>query len=111
RLGPLVDALIGPPTVEIRFWDGSRVGPRHGPGIVHVRSADAIRRIAWAPGELGAGRAFVAGDIDVEGDVLDVIAALRPAGRRLRSGLRSAPAAFLTARRLGLLDRPPEPPD
>jgi cyclopropane-fatty-acyl-phospholipid synthase len=34
-----------------------------------LRSPDALRRIATAPGELGFGRAYVAGDLDVEGDI------------------------------------------
>ena len=34
-----------------------------------VRSFDALRRIATAPGELGLARAYVAGDIDIEGDI------------------------------------------
>jgi cyclopropane-fatty-acyl-phospholipid synthase len=44
-------------------------------GIV-VRSPDALRRIATAPGELGFARAFVAGDLDIEGDVYEALALL-----------------------------------
>ena len=109
-LAPLVRAYIGDPPISIRFWDGSRIGPDDGPGVLHVRSADAIRRIAWAPGELGAGRAFVAGELDVEGDVVAVVDALRPAGLRLRRSLLGAPAAVRAALRLGVLDRPPAAP-
>ncbi|QGG96905.1 methyltransferase domain-containing protein [Actinomarinicola tropica] len=110
QLRPLVEAYLGRPTVEVRFWDGSRLGPRGGPGALVLRSPEAIRRMAWAPGELGAGRAFVAGDLDVDGDIFAVVAALRPAGQRLRTTLRTVPAAVQAARRLGLLDRPPPPP-
>ena len=47
-----------------------------------MRSADAIRRILWAPGELGLSRAYVAGNIDVEGDIYEVLHALQDAAAR-----------------------------
>jgi cyclopropane-fatty-acyl-phospholipid synthase len=106
----MVDALIGDPPVRIEFWDGSGVGPTDGPGTIHVRSPRAIQRIAWAPGELGVARAFVSGEIDLDGDPFAVIAALRPAGLQLHTAVRALPAALGAARRLDLLGRPPAPP-
>ena len=44
-------------------------------GIV-LRSPDALRRIATAPGELGFARAYVAGDLDIEGDLYEALALL-----------------------------------
>jgi cyclopropane-fatty-acyl-phospholipid synthase len=44
-------------------------------GIV-LRSSDALRRIALAPGELGFARAYVVGDLDIEGDVYAALALL-----------------------------------
>jgi cyclopropane-fatty-acyl-phospholipid synthase len=44
-------------------------------GIV-LRSPAALRRIVTSPGELGFARAFVAGDLDIEGDVYEVLASL-----------------------------------
>jgi cyclopropane-fatty-acyl-phospholipid synthase len=55
-------------------YDGSRLGPADARTTVSVRSVDALRRIATAPDELGFGRAYVAGDLAIEGDVFDVIA-------------------------------------
>ncbi len=43
-----------------------------GSGIV-LRSPDALRRIVTAPGELGFARAYVAGDLDIEGDVYEAL--------------------------------------
>ncbi len=65
-LSPLVRNLLGD-RIPVRFelWDGSSIGPRDGVGTIRVCSADALRRILWAPGELGVGRAYVAGDIEV----------------------------------------------
>ena len=76
-LSPLVRNLLGG-QVPVRFelWDGSAIGPEDGVGTIHVRSPDALRRILWAPGELGVGRAYVAGDIEIQGDLIAMIAAL-----------------------------------
>jgi cyclopropane-fatty-acyl-phospholipid synthase len=109
-LAPMLHALIGEPPVRIEFWDGSGLGPTDGPGTIHVRSPRAVQRIAWAPGELGVARAFVSGEIDLDGDPFAVIAALRPAGLQLRSAVRAVPAALGAARQLHLLGRPPAPP-
>src|SRR3954464_12397149 len=74
-LRPLVQALLGPDLpVAIRFWDGSCLGPEvdltDGPhAVIVVRSPDAVRRLLYAPNEVGLGRAYVTGDLDVEGDV------------------------------------------
>ena len=74
---PLFALLFGTQLpVCFAFWDGSSLGPTDGPGTVRVRSADAIRRVAWAPGELGVSRAFVAGDLEIEGDTFAVLRAL-----------------------------------
>lgn len=109
-LEPLVSALLGDPPVEISFWDGTRIGRPDGAGRLTVLSPNAVRRIMWAPDELGVSRAYVAGEIDVEGDVLEVLRALRPAATGLRAGLAAAPAALVGARRIGALGGPPPPP-
>jgi cyclopropane-fatty-acyl-phospholipid synthase len=107
---PMIDALIGELPVRVEFWDGSAIGPADGPGTLYVRSPEAIRRILWAPGELGISRAFVAGEVDFRGEVFELIAALRPAGTRLQGGFTAVPTALRTARRLGLIGRPPPAP-
>ena len=63
--------------------------------------------MVWAPGELGVARAFVAGELDFDGDLFELIAALRPAGVRLRNRLTAVTATLRAAHRLGLLGRPP----
>ena len=109
---PMTDALFGPVPVRIEYWDGSGTGPTDGPGTLYVRTPDAIRRIVWAPGELGLGRAFVSGELDVDGDLCEMIAALRPAGARLRNQLSALPAVVRTAFRLHLVRPPlPAPPE
>ena len=63
--------------VRFEFWDGTaslggRVGQRG--DTLQVRSPDAVRRLLWAPGELGLARAFVVGDLAFEGDIFEVLA-------------------------------------
>jgi cyclopropane-fatty-acyl-phospholipid synthase len=58
----------------IAFWDGTRLeGTRPGPTLT-VRSPRAIGHVLRAPGELGLGRAYVCGEIDI--DDLDGVVAL-----------------------------------
>ncbi len=61
--------------IAIRAYDGSHLGPPEdeAPATIIVRSPDALRRIVTAPGELGFGRAYVAGDLDVEGDIYEAL--------------------------------------
>ena len=56
--------------VRIRAWDGTEAGPAEGPVLV-IRNRRALRRLLWAPGEMGLARAYVTGDVDVEGDMAD----------------------------------------
>ncbi|MDX3642973.1 class I SAM-dependent methyltransferase [Streptomyces sp. MB09-02B] len=78
RLKTLFEQLSGAPLpVRLRAWDGSTAGPPQAPVLV-VRSRRALRRLLWKPGELGLARAWVAGDLAVDGDlyaVLDLVAA------------------------------------
>uniref|UniRef100_A0AAU2V8G4 Cyclopropane-fatty-acyl-phospholipid synthase family protein n=1 Tax=Streptomyces sp. NBC_00003 TaxID=2903608 RepID=A0AAU2V8G4_9ACTN len=79
RLTALAEELLGEALpVRIRAWDGSEAGPPGAPVLV-VRHRRALRRLLWKPGELGLARAWVAGEIDVEGDLyaaLDLLAGL-----------------------------------
>ncbi|GAA2497971.1 cyclopropane-fatty-acyl-phospholipid synthase family protein [Streptomyces longisporus] len=69
RLKSLVEQLLGVPLpVRIRAWDGSQAGPPGAPALV-VRNRRAVRRLLFKPGELGLARAWVAGDLDIEGDL------------------------------------------
>ena len=77
RLQGLFAQLLGAPLpVRIRAWDGSQAGPPGAPTLV-VRNRRALRRLLWKPGELGLARAWVAGDLDIDGDLyttLDLLA-------------------------------------
>jgi cyclopropane-fatty-acyl-phospholipid synthase len=100
--------------VRLRAWDGSEDGPADGPVLV-ARSPRALQRILWRPGELGLARAYISGDLDVEGDLTDglrrVWASLRAVAGRARPATQATAvlAAIRAAARLGLLVPPPEP--
>src|SRR4051812_46807123 len=68
----LTGAMHGTVPVRFEFFDGSAVGPDGGDAVVRVRSRDAARRMMYAPGELGLARAYVAGDLELEGDAYAV---------------------------------------
>ena len=111
-VGPLIEMLVGRAPVRFDFWDGTSWGPADGVATVQLRTVDALRRLLWSPGELGVARAFVVGDIDVEGDIFEALRALRPAGSNLRAGWRTLPRTAVAARRLGAVGPPlPAPPE
>ena len=86
---PLLALFVGHPLpVRFELWDGSAVGPEGGPGSVVVRSPEALRHALWAPGELGLVRAYVAGALEVRGDLFEVLRTLR---RSLADPLRADP--------------------
>ena len=115
RLADLLRATAGvDPPVRIRAWDGTEIGPDDGPVLV-LRSRRALRRLLWRPSELGLARAYVTGDIDVEGDLTDGLRrAWRLARSRSEAGAPTSPRgralAALHAVRLGALGPPPKAP-
>ncbi len=108
--GTLAALLGGDLPVAIQAYDGSHAGPSDAAATLVVRSPDAVRRVLSSPGELGMARAYVAGDIELDGDIYVALAAL---GERLVDGFRS-PQSWGTLARLvrgtGGLRRAPEPP-
>ncbi|MBA4865386.1 class I SAM-dependent methyltransferase [Streptomyces sp. PSKA54] len=73
RLKSLAEQLLGTPLpVRVRAWDGSEAGPPGVPTLV-VRNRRALRRLLWKPGELGLARGWVAGDLDVDGDLFEAL--------------------------------------
>lgn len=109
---PLFD---GPLPVNLRAWDGSEL-PADDPNAptVVLASPNALRRMFWAPGEIGLSRAYVTGELDVDGDLADAFRRIWAATRqrnlssqvRTSTLLRAATAAF----KLGVVKRPLPPP-
>ena len=117
RLADVVAPLFGGTLpVRLRAWDGSVAGPSDAPTVV-LRDPGALRRLVRHPGELGLAQAYVTGELDVEGDLLDGFRRVWARARELGAGsLRPAtlatlaPRAIRTALDLGVVGLPPEPP-
>ena len=111
RIAALIEPLAGGELpVQLTAWDGSTAGPTDAP---HVRlvSPDALRRLLWHPGELGAAQAYVTGELDVEGDLVEGLSRVRAslAARGVAGGRPPARAlvqAAKLARELGVLGAP-----
>ncbi|MBC6467165.1 class I SAM-dependent methyltransferase [Actinomadura alba] len=84
RLAPLLvrillgteDARGSELPIRVRAWDGSVIGPATAPTFV-IRHRRALRRLLWKPGEIGLVRAYIAGDLDIEGDVFAALGAVQ----------------------------------
>lgn len=110
----LAPFLRGDLPVRLVAWDGSAAGPAGAP-VVELRSPDALRRLLWRPGELGAAQAYVTGELDVPGDLDAALThAFAVARERGLSGGRPPVAAMARAARtvvgLGALGPPPAAP-
>lgn len=100
--------------VRLRAWDGSEAGPVAGPVLV-LNSRRALRRLLWSPSGLGLSEAYIAGDLDIEGDLARGLSALWTAGRSGAVVLPHVPPAqwpqlLTTVARLGGLGRRPPAP-
>ncbi|EFF91448.1 cyclopropane-fatty-acyl-phospholipid synthase [Streptomyces sp. e14] len=116
RLTTLLEQLLETPLpVRVRAWDGSEAGPPGTPTLV-VRNRRALRRLLFKPGELGLARAWVAGDLTVEGDLYTALALMsgliweRGEDARGLGALLRDPAARAAVRGLMKLAGPPLPP-
>jgi cyclopropane-fatty-acyl-phospholipid synthase len=114
ELAAVVTPLFGGSLpVRLRAWDGSEAGPEDAPVVV-IRDRAALRRLVTRPGELGLAQAYVTGEIDVEGDLLEgfrrVWRSVREQGASPRLTPATVAGGLRTAVRLGAVGRPPAPP-
>ncbi|MHB1771070.1 MAG: class I SAM-dependent methyltransferase, partial [Acidimicrobiales bacterium] len=107
-LAHLLRDLLGDDlSVAVSTWDGERAGPADASATVVIRSPKAVARMVQAPGQLGLARAYVAGDIDVEGDIFAVVEAVDAL-----EAFRLSPAQWVQLARTvgpGVLRRLPAP--
>lgn len=115
RLAQAVAPFIGGDLpVRLVAWDGSAAGPADAP-VVELRSVEALRRLLWHPGELGAAQAYVTGELVVPGDLDTALThAFAVARQRGLNGGRPPVTAVLSAMRtaaeMKVLALPPGPP-
>ena len=108
-------AVRGPLPILIRCCDWSVAGAPDAPVTVVFVRRRALRRLLWAQGELGLVRAYVSGDMNIEGDIfalLDLPDVIERVARHQGIGLSSRQrlAAAVTAARIGAVGPPPRPP-
>ena len=104
--GALAQALPERP-FTVAFWDGTEV-PATTPGPrFTVRSPRAVAHALYAPGQLGLGRAYVSGELEVD-DIDATIALLRTWKPPTLDRAAKARLALAAARAMGL-ERPPAP--
>jgi len=69
---PLADVLrsiLGDVPIRVVAYDGSANGPATADLTLHIRSPKALSYVLSAPGSLGMARAYVSGEIDLDGDL------------------------------------------
>ena len=115
-IAPLVQSALGQQArLQVTCWDGSVFGPVDAPVRLRINNRRALRRLLWAPNELGFARAYVSGDVEVEGDLLAALDELERVGDPANGpGVAidgATKRALLTAvLRLGVIGPPPRPP-
>ena len=92
----------------VRLWDGTTLPSTNGGPTLEVRSPDAFAHLIRSPGQLGLGRAYVAGTLAADDldEVLELADTWQPPPFDRRTQARLALAAV---RAFGLR-RPPAPP-
>jgi cyclopropane-fatty-acyl-phospholipid synthase len=69
-------ARLRPRDFAVRLWDGTTLPPERGHRArftLVLEHPAALRRMIWPPGELTAAEAFIRGDYDVEGDIVEAV--------------------------------------
>jgi cyclopropane-fatty-acyl-phospholipid synthase len=112
--GVLGHVLGQPPALSIAAWDGSRAGPPSSNTTVTIKTPIALRRLLWQPNELGLARAYIAGDLDVDGDLIGALeqtfSSSAPADSVPKIGVRERLGVLKAAAKIGAIGRPPKPP-
>jgi cyclopropane-fatty-acyl-phospholipid synthase len=104
-----IEARIPERPFTVEFWDGTRLPSTSGDGpVFSIRSPRAAAHVLRAPGQLGLGRAYVSGEIEV--DDMDAVIALldgwQPPGL---DGADKRALLLAAARAAGVTKPPPRP--
>jgi cyclopropane-fatty-acyl-phospholipid synthase len=110
-LADVFERIAGPDApVEFRAFDGSRAGAEGSEVRITVKSPTAVKYLAQAPGAMGLARAYVSGNLDVDGDMYTALSRMASAQRMdLSIAERLALLNQLGGPRV-LLPRVPPPP-
>jgi cyclopropane-fatty-acyl-phospholipid synthase len=112
-IGEAMDRLMAN-GLPFRFtaYDGSAAGPEEALVKIHLRNERGLAYLLTAPGDLGLARAYVSGDLEVEGvHPGNPYAAMVDLQNNLRFKVPGPAEAFHIARSLGFTHfKPPAPP-
>jgi cyclopropane-fatty-acyl-phospholipid synthase len=104
-----IEARLPERPFTIEFWDGSRLPSTSGEGpTFSVRSPKALAHVLRAPGQLGLGRAYVSGELEVD-DIDAVIRVLDGWQPPSLDGADQRALLLGAARAMGLTLPPPRP--
>ena len=115
-VAPLITAALGADVpIRVTCWDGSVLGSQRASLHLVIRNRRALRRILWAPNELGFARAYVSGDIEVQGNLVAGLEQLDrladpESGPGVTVDATTKKAILRAALRLRLVGLPPAPP-
>ena len=77
QVAEIIASMLGTDVpVRVLGYDGSKAGPDSSELALRIISPRALARLATAPGTLGLARAYVTGEIEVEGDLYALLAAM-----------------------------------
>ncbi|HEX5534070.1 MAG TPA: class I SAM-dependent methyltransferase [Actinomycetales bacterium] len=113
RIADIVEMLTeGQPPVRFTAYDGSSFGPDGSPYTLHLATERGLSYVATAPGDLGLARAYVSGDLELQGTHPgDPYEALKALGQwRLRRPAARDLARFVQELGWKKLVPPPPPP-
>ncbi len=77
QVAEIIAGVVGADVpVRVIAYDGSKAGPDSSEVALRIVSPRALARLATAPGTLGLARAYVEGELEVEGELYDVLDAM-----------------------------------
>jgi cyclopropane-fatty-acyl-phospholipid synthase len=107
----LYQALGGALPLRFELYDGSTAGPDDAKVRMVVHNERGLARFASRPGELGIARAYISGDVDIDGDLFAGLEQAADMDLSLANVHPLAVARLLAATGPGVLRSPPPPPE
>ena len=75
-IAEVVSHAVGRPALRINAYDGSSAGPADAAVSITLNSPAALTYLVTAPSSLGLARAFISGELEIDGDLYDALSLL-----------------------------------
>jgi cyclopropane-fatty-acyl-phospholipid synthase len=109
-IAPVISSVVGEDLpIAVEAFDGSRSGPADPVCSIRIRDPRALNYVATAPSDLGLARAYVAGYLDLEGDMFTALTML--SGDRIGALTWADRLSVLQKVGWGVLKPVPPPPE